>query len=86
MYGTSTGHTFILAVSDEVKIYIVTIPPIFFHFCGSPSIFIKCYAIHLKRLDIEIKTISPHSHSSLKTEIHIRTISEILAKQLTGTD
>ena len=37
-----------------------------------------------KRLGIKIKTTSPYDHGSLKTERHIRTISEMIAKQLTG--
>ena len=38
-----------------------------------------------KRLGIKIKTMTPYNHGSLKTEWHIRTISEITIKQLTGT-
>ena len=37
-----------------------------------------------KRLGIKLKTISPYNHGSLKAERHIRTINEMLAKQLTG--
>ena len=38
-----------------------------------------------KRLGIKIKTISPYNLGFLKTERHIRTGSEMIAKQLNGT-
>ena len=38
-----------------------------------------------KTLGIKIKTIYPYNHWLLKTERHIRTISEMITKQLTGT-
>ena len=37
-----------------------------------------------KRLVIKMKTISPDNHGSLNTERHVRTIREMIVKQLTG--
>ena len=38
-----------------------------------------------KRLGIKVKTVSPYNHGSFITECHIRTISDIIIKQLSGT-
>ena len=38
-----------------------------------------------KILNIKIKAISPYNHDSLKNERYIKTIREMIAKQVTGT-
>ena len=39
----------------------------------------------LQRIVIKIMKISPYNHGSSKEETHIRTVSEIIATQLTDT-
>ena len=37
-----------------------------------------------KRFGVKTKTTTAYNHGSLQTEIHVRTISEVIAKQLAG--
>ena len=56
-----------------------------FIFLWRPSIVIHVMQYIYKRLGIKIKTANPYIHCSLRRESHIKSIGEMIAKQLTGT-
>ena len=67
---------------ESVMCYVNMVPFLFNVWWGS-SILSSVMQYIYKRLGIKVKTISTYNHGSLKTEWHIRTISEMIAKQLT---
>ena len=64
--------------------YFASMPPSHLIFDEDQTFLSSVMQYMYKRLGIKIKTISPYNHCSLKTERHIRTISEIITNSLPG--
>ena len=65
--------------------YFVNMFPSYLIFDEYQTILSSVMQYKYKRLGTKIKSISSCNHDSLKTERHVRTISEMIAKQLTCT-
>ena len=99
MYRASTGYKFILVVADKGTNFLETISlyrgvlinhmickhgPHSYLIFNEDQVFLSNVIQYIYRsLGIKVKTICSYNHASLKTEWYIRTISEMIIKQLT---